>query len=77
MERIYLNTGHADPLIYIEENEGVTGTAYNMGIFDNPHMKCENSSDIMLYHGIKERGEIEAAISYMRSKSEKFQMSEI
>lgn len=75
--RIYLNTGHADPLIYIEENEGVTGTAYNMGIFDNPHMKCENSSDIMLYHGIKERGEIEAAISYMRSKSEKFQMSEI
>lgn len=75
--RIYLNTGSADPLIYVEENEGVTGTAYNMGIFDSPHMKCENSSDIMLYHGIKERGEIEAAISYMRSKSEKFQLSEI
>lgn len=75
--RIYLNTLHAEPLTYVEENEGVVGTAYNMGIFDSPYMKCENSSDIMLYHGIKERGEIEAAISYMRSKSEKNQLIEI
>lgn len=66
--RVYLNTIQADPLIYIEENEGVRGDAYNMGIFGNPNMQCENSSDIMLYHGIKEAAEIDSALKYMKSR---------
>ena len=66
--RVYLNTIQAEPLIYIEENEGIRGDAYNMGIFGNPNMQCQNSSEIMLYHGIKEASELEAALQYMRSR---------
>jgi hypothetical protein len=67
MGRIYLNTVEAYPLIHIEENEGVSGNAYNMGIFENPNMKCENSSEIILYHGIKDRNEIDMALDHMRN----------
>ena len=67
MGRIYLNTVEAYPLIHIEEKEGVSGDAYNMGIFENPNMKCENSSDIILYHGIKDKNEINMALDHMRN----------
>jgi len=64
---VYLNTIEAHPLIHIEENEGVVGDAYNMGIFGNPNMKCENSSNIILYHGIKDRDEIDMALDHMKN----------
>ena len=67
MGRIYLNTIEAYPLIHIEENEGVSGDAYNMGIFENPNMKCDNSSEIILYHGIKDRIEIDMALAHMKN----------
>lgn len=63
--RVYLNTIQAYPLVHIEENEGVVGDAYNMGIFENPNMKCENSSEIMLYHGIKDAEELNLALRHM------------
>jgi hypothetical protein len=69
LNRVYLNTIQAEPLIYIEENEGIVGGAYNMGIFDNSNMKCENSSDIMIYHGIKDKIELDIAINYFKSKN--------
>jgi hypothetical protein len=65
--RIYLNTVTAEPLIYIEENENIIGDAYNMGIFENPNMKCENSSDIILYHGIKDKNEINIVLNHMNN----------
>ena len=65
--RIYLNTIAANPLIYIEENENIVGNAYNMGIFENPNMKCENSSDIILYHGIKDKNELDISLNHMRN----------
>lgn len=69
LNRIYLNTIQSEPLIYIEENDGVAGDAYNMGIFGNSNMKCENSSDIMIYHGIKDKVELDKALTYFRSKN--------
>jgi len=69
LNRVYLNTITAEPLIYIEENDGICGDAYNMGIFGNSNMKCENSSDVILYHGIKDKNELDIAINYIKSKN--------
>jgi hypothetical protein len=69
LNRVYLNTIQAEPLIYIEENDGICGDSYNMGVFGNSNMKCENSSDIILYHGIKDKNELDIAINYFKSKS--------
>ena len=69
LNRVYLNTIQAEPLIYIEENDGIFGDAYNMGIFGNSNMRCENSSDIMIYHGIKDKTELGIAINYFKSKN--------
>ena len=69
LNRIYFNTIESQPLIYIEENDNIRGDAYNMGVFGNSNMKCENSSDIMIYHGIKDKSQIDIVINYMKSKN--------
>lgn len=69
LNRIYFNTIESQPLIYVEENDNITGDAYNMGVFGNSNMKCENSSDIMIYHGIKDKLQIDIVINYMKSKN--------
>ena len=69
LNRIYFNTIESQPLIYIEENDNIKGDAYNMGVFGNSNMKCENSSDIMIYHGIKDKSQIDIVINYMKSKN--------
>ena len=69
LNRIYFNTIESQSLIYIEENDNIRGDAYNMGVFGNSNMKCENSSDIMIYHGIKDKSQIDIVINYMKSKN--------
>jgi hypothetical protein len=63
--RIYLNTLEFEPLKYIEEGENIVGDpTINFGIMDNDCMRCENSSNIMFYHGIKDKEELNKTISY-------------
>ena len=67
--RIYLNTIDFEPLKFIEENEGIVGDpAINYGIMGNDLMRCENSSNIMFYHGIKDEEELRKTILYYNGK---------
>jgi hypothetical protein len=68
--RIYLNTLKFEPLKYVEENENVTGNPNtNYGIFDNDLLRCDNSSNVIFYHGIKDRIELEKTIIYLNEKN--------
>jgi hypothetical protein len=63
--RIYLNTLEFEPLKYIEENENIVGDpTINYGILGSDLMRCENSSNIMFYHGIKDSEELLKIINY-------------
>jgi len=67
--RIYLNTLEFEPVKYIEESENVSGDpSINYGILGSEFMRCENSSNIMFYHGIKDKDEIEKTIKYIYEK---------
>lgn len=67
--RVYLNTTVYEPFVYIEENDGVVGDpAINYGIMGSDLLRCENSSDIMLYHGIKDASVLERTIRYIKEK---------
>lgn len=67
--RLYLNTLDYDPLVYVEENEGVSGnTSLNYGIFNSDLMRCENSSDILFYHGIKDKETIERCLTFLKDR---------
>jgi lipopolysaccharide biosynthesis glycosyltransferase len=67
--RIYLNTLHFNPLKYIEDNENIVGDpSINFGIFGSDLMRCENSSNIMFYHGIKDKEELTKTINYYNGK---------
>lgn len=64
--RVYLNTTVYDPFEYVEENDGISGDpSSNNGIFGNSLLRCDNSSDIMLYHGIKDPSVLDQVISYI------------
>ena len=53
--RIYLNNLDYNPLVYVEENDNIVGDpSINYGILDSSLMRCENSNNIILYHGIKD-----------------------
>ena len=65
--RIYLNTLEAEPLKYIEENDNITGDPnLNYGILGSNLMRCDNSSDIMFYHGIKDAKILDDVIEYLK-----------
>jgi hypothetical protein len=65
--RVYLNTLEFEPLKYIEENENISGdNKINKGIMNSDLMRCDNSSDVMFYHGIKDATELEKTINYYK-----------
>jgi hypothetical protein len=67
--RIYLNTLEFKPLKFIEENENVSGDPnINYGIFNSDLMRCDNSSNVMFYHGIKDKKELNKVIEYYNGK---------
>jgi hypothetical protein len=66
--RIFLNTHRFDYIKYVEENENVYGEGGNVGLFGDDFARCENSSDIMLYHGTKDTDDINRVIEYFREK---------
>jgi autotransporter strand-loop-strand O-heptosyltransferase len=67
--RVYLNTLQFEPLEYVEENDGIKGDPkINNGIMGSNLLRCENSSKIMLYHGIKDKEVLERVVGYMKEK---------
>jgi hypothetical protein len=67
--RVYLNTTILEALEYVEENEGIKGDpSINNGIMDSELLRCDNSSKIMLYHGIKDKSVLERTVRYIKSK---------
>ncbi len=67
--RIYLNTVEFNPLKFVEENENVVGDpSINYGILGSDLMRCENSSNIMFYHGIKDKLELTKVLNYYNGK---------
>ena len=68
---VYLNTTMFEPFEYVEENDGVIGDpGNNYGIMGSDLLRCENSSDIMLYHGIKDSHVLDRVIDYIYTKKE-------
>jgi hypothetical protein len=54
---------------YVEENEGIKGDpSINHGIMGSDLLRCDNSSNIMLYHGIKDESVLNKVITHMREK---------
>lgn len=77
--RIFLNNLEFNPFKYIEENDNIIGDPnINYGIMSNNLMRCENSSNIMFYHGIKDKIELHKVISYLKKETnmDKFKNSE-
>lgn len=67
--RVYLNTLEFEPFEYVEENEGIKGDpAINYGIMGSDLLRCDNSSNVMLYHGIKDESVLNKVIGYMKEK---------
>jgi len=67
--RVYLNTTILEALEYVEENEGIKGDpSINNGIMGSELLRCDNSSKIMLYHGIKDKSVLERTVRYIKSK---------
>ena len=67
--RVYLNTLDFEPFEFVEENEGIEGDpSINYGIMGSDLLRCDNSSNIMLYHGIKDESVLNRVIGYMREK---------
>ena len=64
--RVYLNTLEFEPLEYVEENDGIKGDpSINNGIMGSDLLRCDNSSKIMLYHGIKDKDVLDRVGLYM------------
>ena len=77
--RIYLNTLDFDPLQYLEENNNITGDSnINYGIMGSNLMRCDNSSNVMFYHGIKDQLKLDMSVNYLKNKNimKKFKNSE-
>jgi hypothetical protein len=67
--RLYLNTLDYEPLVYVEKNEGISGNPdLNYGVFDSDLMRCENSTNILFYHGIKDKETIEKCLTYIKDR---------
>jgi lipopolysaccharide biosynthesis glycosyltransferase len=65
--RIYLNTLEFVPLKYIEENDNVVGDPnINNGIMGSDLMRCDNSSNVMFYHGIKDANILNEVVEYIK-----------
>lgn len=66
--RIFLNTHKYDYITFVEENENVCGYGSNAGLFGDDFARCENSSNIMMYHGTKNTDDINRVIDYFREE---------
>ena len=62
--RIYLNTLFCDPLKFVEESENYQGN-----VFNTPEQYCDNSSNVVFYHGIKDKTELEKSLEYLKTMS--------
>ncbi len=59
--RIYLNTLFSAPLEFVEDHEHFQGD-----VFGVPVQYCGDSSEVVFYHGVKARGELARALTYLR-----------
>lgn len=76
--RVYLNTLEFEPFEYVEENDGIKGDPkINNGIMGSDLLRCDNSSKIMLYHGIKDQNVLDRVIDYMNNKNENVKWSQV
>jgi hypothetical protein len=67
--RVYLNTLDFEPFEYVEKNDDIKGDPnINYGIMGSDLLRCDNSSDIMFYHGIKDESVLDKVIGYMKEK---------
>jgi hypothetical protein len=62
--RIYLNTLFFNPLKFVEECEDYQGNVFNI-----PVQYCDNSSNVMFYHGLKDKNELEKSLDYLKNVS--------
>ena len=62
--RTYLNTLFCDPLKFVEESENYQGN-----VFNTPEQYCDNSSNVVFYHGIKDKTELEKSLEYLKTMS--------
>ena len=67
--RVYLNTTIYDPFILVEENDDIKGDpSINNGIMGSDLLRCDDSSKIMLYHGIKDKEVLNKVVGYLKEK---------
>ena len=67
--RVYLNTLEFEPFEYVEENDGIKGDpSINNGIMGSNLLRCDDSSKIMLYHGIKDKDVLDRVVFYLDEK---------
>jgi hypothetical protein len=62
--RIFLNTLYFDPLEFVEENDNFEGRVYSV-----PEQYVDNSSNVMFYHGLKNKDELEESLKYLKNHS--------
>ena len=65
--RIFLNTLYFDPLEFVEneENNDFEGRVYSV-----PEQYVDKASNIMFYHGLKNKDELEDSLQYLEKQSE-------
>jgi hypothetical protein len=63
--KIFVNTLYSNVVRYVEENEGIK----NENIFGNTLQKCEDSDNVLFYHGMLDQNEIEQTLQFMRERS--------
>lgn len=67
---IFVNTGDFSMVKFLEENDNYVGIPENnYGVFGDIYSRCQNSSDIMFYHGIKDQNILSECIDYFQNKS--------
>jgi autotransporter strand-loop-strand O-heptosyltransferase len=67
--RVYLNTTLYEPFEFIEENDNIKGDPnINNGIMGSDLLRCDNSSQIMLYHGMKDKDVLNKVGIYQNKK---------
>jgi len=62
--RIFFNTLYSDAAIIVETDDNIA----DINVQDNPNQFCKNSSDVMLYHGMKDQNEIDRMLNYLEKK---------
>ena len=61
--RIFLNTLYSDAAISVDTNDDI----FDTNIQDNSNQFCKRSSDVMFYHGMKDRVEIDNMLNHLEN----------